>query len=289
MKLLNFKKKKTQKGKIQISGSFLDGIFENIPITVYENVNDVISFLNQDKFPYLWPDLKDYVEVVKGYDNPQEALKVSWHEVYLHHPNPQVRKAVVELNASNDSEYISEILCQLLVDPDEDVRISVYKATWQREIYDYCKPIIEKLSDEIKGFDIVGPNALGQEKAIIALKKLIEYAPDTFSKEKILENIKSKGLYEYIDEPNVEKLKGKEKEKEKGVKFVKYVYKDENIMGSVVRLTYEIYTAENKKQAIEFLKTKSVKKQWYFIEVKVGDVNDPEVVIGVDINGHYEV
>ena len=289
MNLLDlFKKKKPQEGKIQISGSFLNGIFRNIPITVYENVNDVISFLNQDKFPYLWPDVKDYVKFVKEDDIPQQkVLKFSWHLVYLHHPNPQVRKAVVELNAF--PEYISEILCQWLVDPDEDFRTYVYKATWQREKYDYCKPIIEKLSDEIKVFDMPGPKALGQKKAIIALKKLIEYAPDTLSKEKILENIKSKGLYEYIDKPNVEKLKGKKKEKEKGVKFVKHVYKDENIMGSVKRLTYKIYNAENKKQAIEFLRTKSVKKDWYFIEVKVGDVNDPEVIIGVDSGGHYEI
>ena len=108
MNLLDlFKKKKPQEGKIQISGSFLNGIFRNIPITVYENVNDVISFLNQDKFPYLWPDVKDYVKMVKGDDNPQEELKFSWHHVYLHHPNLQVRKAVVELNAF--PKYISEI------------------------------------------------------------------------------------------------------------------------------------------------------------------------------------
>ena len=90
-------------------------------------LNDVISFLNQDKFPYLWPDVKDYVKMVKGDDNLQEELKFSWHYVYLHHPNPQVRKVVVELNAF--PEYISEILCQWLVDPDEDFRTYVYKAT----------------------------------------------------------------------------------------------------------------------------------------------------------------
>ena len=60
-------------------------------------------------------------------------------------------------------------------------------------------------------------------------------------------------------------------------------------MGTITTLTYEIYSAANKKQAIEFLRTKSVKKEWYFIEVKVGDVNNPEVVIGVDVNGHYEI
>jgi len=283
------KKKKTQEGKIQISGSFLNRIYANIPITVYESVDDVISFLNQKKFPYLWPNEKNHIKWVKEYDNPQEALKYFWHLVYLHHPNPKVRKAVVELNANNDDDSISEDLCQLLVDPDEDVRISVYKATWQREKHDYCKPIIEKLSDEIKGFDIVGPAALGQEEAIIALKKLIEYAPDTFSKEKILENIKSAGLYEYIDEIKEKEAKGSKKEKEGGVKFIEEIKKEENIMGAITTLTYEIYNAANKKQAIEFLRTKSVRKEWYFIEVKVGDVNNPEVVIGVDINGHYEI
>lgn len=81
----------------------------------------------------------------------------------------------------------------------------------------------------------------------------------------------------------------KPKKKVEGVTFVKMKYRNENnIFGIPTRYTYEVYTAENKKQAWEFIKTKSVNEQFYYIEVNVGDVDDPEVVVGVDINGTYE-
>jgi hypothetical protein len=74
-----------------------------------------------------------------------------------------------------------------------------------------------------------------------------------------------------------------------GVTFVKMKYQDDDMFGLPVRCTYEVYTAKNKEQAWEFIKTKSVNKEYYYIEVNVGDVNDPEVIIGLDINGTYEV
>jgi len=78
--------------------------------------------------------------------------------------------------------------------------------------------------------------------------------------------------------PNIVKLK--EKKRVEGITFVKKKHRDGN--------TYEVYTAENKKQAWEFIKTKSVNKERYYIEVNVGDVNDPEVIVGIDIQGTYE-
>lgn len=272
---------KIRKERIEISGGFLKTIYDDIPVTVYANLDEVIEFFKRDKFPYLWPNDKDYVEFVNENESPQEELKYSWLKVYLYHPDPLVRKAVVELNAKNDSWSISQTLCDLLDDPDENVRDMVYKITWQREKDDYCKPIIEKLSDEIKGTGMY--STLGQEKAIKALKKIIAFAPDYSSKKKILENIKSAGLNEYIEKTKVNKKDGSVE-----VKFIKKIKKEEDIMGNVTTLTYEIYSAANKKQAIDFIKTKSVTKDWYFIEVNVGDINNPDVVIGLDINGQYE-
>ena len=76
------------------------------------------------------------------------------------------------------------------------------------------------------------------------------------------------------------------KKEVKGVNFVEMKYKD-GPFG--VRNTYEVYTSENKKQAWEFIETKSVDKKHYYIEVNIGDVNDPEVIVGLDIQGTYEV
>jgi hypothetical protein len=80
--------------------------------------------------------------------------------------------------------------------------------------------------------------------------------------------------------PNIVKLKEKKKKRVESVTFVKKKHRDGN--------TYEVYTAENKKQAWEFIKTKSVNKKRYYIEVNVGDVNDPELIVGLDILGTYE-
>ncbi len=204
------KKKKSEGEKIQLFGNFLANIWVNSPVHVYKNLNDVISFLHQDKFPYLWPDLKDYIESINEDDNPQEELKFQWLKLYLYHPDKQVRKAVVELNAKNDSWSISQTLCDLLIDPDKDVRTAVYKATWQREKHVGCKLVITKLFYEIKGAGFY--SALGQEKAIIALKKLVKYAPNDISKEKFFKNLKNLKLYEYVIEPNERHVKRKSKE-----------------------------------------------------------------------------
>lgn len=79
------------------------------------------------------------------------------------------------------------------------------------------------------------------------------------------------------------------KKEVKGVKFIEMRYREDEMFGIPTKNTYEIYTAKNKKQALEFIKTKSVNEKYYYIEVNVGDVNDPEVIVGLDINGTYEV
>ena len=73
----------------------------------------------------------------------------------------------------------------------------------------------------------------------------------------------------------------------KGIKFVGTKYKEDNFLGPV-KYTYEVYSSETKKQATEFLKNKKVTKKNYYIEVNVGDAENPEVIVGVDIQGSYE-
>jgi len=78
------------------------------------------------------------------------------------------------------------------------------------------------------------------------------------------------------------------KKKAEGVTFVKMKYRDDVVLGVPIRYSYEVYTAENSEQAWDFINTKSVDKKHYYIEVNVGDVYNPEVIVGVDINGTYE-
>jgi hypothetical protein len=64
-----------------------------------------------------------------------------------------------------------------------------------------------------------------------------------------------------------------------GVKFIHYTYPV--VMG--VTNTKEIYEAPNKSVAIEFLKSKNISKQFYYIEIQT-----PDGWVGKDIMGVYE-
>jgi HEAT repeat protein len=83
----------------------------------------------------------------------------------------------------------------------------------------------------------------------------------------------------------------KEPEKKvEGVTFVGIEFRDKDTLEGIPLIyTHEVYSAKTKEQAWEFINTKSVNKKYYYIEVKVGDVDDPEVIVGVDINGTYEI
>jgi hypothetical protein len=61
-----------------------------------------------------------------------------------------------------------------------------------------------------------------------------------------------------------------------GVTFVAVERRDE--------FTYEVYRANSKREALAFLKSKTVKWKLYYIEVET-----PEGTYGKDINGTYEV
>jgi len=64
-----------------------------------------------------------------------------------------------------------------------------------------------------------------------------------------------------------------------GVKFIR----NTNVEMMGVTGTKEIYEAPDKKSAIEFLKTKTILKQYYFIEIET-----PDGWVGKDIDGVYE-
>lgn len=191
-----------------------------------------------------------------------------------------------------------EPLIQALKHEDETVRS--YAAEAFQEIADRraVEPLIHTLQDNYwyaRKASAVALGCIGDARAVESLKDALkddeeevrEQAEWSLAKIRRKKSSKKKPDRKRIVKPNVEKLKEKKEEREKGVKFVEMKYRDEDFFGPV-RRTYEVYSAENKKQAIEFLKTKSVKKKNYYIEVNVGDVNDPEVIVGLDIRGTYE-
>jgi len=195
-----------------------------------------------------------------------------------------------------------EPLIQALKDKDNGVRGSAAEAfgmIGDKRAKRAVEPLIQTLKDKdwyVRKASVVALGSIGDKRAVEPLiqtlkddeEEVREAAKWYLGKFKAKKSTKKKPDRKRIVKPNVEKLKEKKEEREKGVKFVEMKYRDEDTLGPV-RYTYEVYSAENKKQAIEFLKTKSVKKKRYYIEVNVGDVNDPEVIVGLDIQGTYEM
>ncbi|MFE6765904.1 hypothetical protein [Streptomyces sp. NPDC057689] len=51
---------------------------------------DVPGLLSRQSLPYLWPDDSDYRSYIGSGERAQGLLRVSWINVFLHHPNPDV-------------------------------------------------------------------------------------------------------------------------------------------------------------------------------------------------------
>ena len=190
-----------------------------------------------------------------------------------------------------------EPLIQALKDEDDGVRWSAAEALGEIKDARAVKPLVKALKDKYWYVRKQAAYALGDIGDARAVEPLIEALKDdeeevreaakwNLGKFKAKKSTKKKPERKRKVKPSVEKLK---ETGVKGVTFVKMKHRTEDAFGIPVKYTYEVYTAENKKQAWEFIKTKSVNKKYYYIEVNVGDVDDPEVIVGLDIQGTYEV
>jgi hypothetical protein len=97
--------------------------------------------------------------------------------------------------------------------------------------------------------------------------------------------IRHKGIRISSKEPVAEQTKPKTvapKPNQNKTSSVKFVEK-KNISMMGITGTKEIYEAPDKSVAIEFLKSKQVSKQYYYIEIET-----PDGLVGKDIDGVYE-
>jgi HEAT repeat protein len=189
-----------------------------------------------------------------------------------------VRSYAAEALGGIDDERAVEPLIKALQDKAWDVSYTVIEALGNiadpRAIEPIKQCVIETDEERVRG------------RGIIVLDEIFDLAnaelKETFLASKADEKAKkvSLGIITEDKEP---------RKKVEGVTFVKKKYREDNMFGIPVKNTYVVYTAKNKEQARKFIKTKSVNKKHYYIEVNVGDVDDPEGIVGVDINGIYEI
>lgn len=241
-------------------------------------------------------DRKPNVEKLKAKRDVEGLIKALSFEKYR--DVDLTRDAVEALGKIGEPAV--ERLIQALKDDEEGVRWSAAEALQNIPDKRAVEPLIHSLQDNywyVRKASAVALGVIGDARAIEPLngalkddeEEVQEQAEWSLARITRKKSSKKKPAGKRIVKPNVGKLKEKKEEREKGVKFVEIKYRDEDEIFGPVKYTYEVYSAENKKQAIEFLKTKSVKKKRYYIEVNVGDVNDPEVIVGLDIQGTYEM
>jgi len=189
-----------------------------------------------------------------------------------------VDEAAYVLGEIGDKRAV-EPLIKALEDEDRNVRWGAAEALGYIGDKRAVEPLIKALEDEDWYVRKRAAYALGDIGDKRAVEPLTEALKD--DEEEVREAAEC-NLGKFKAKRSTKKKPEKKEEREKGVKFVEMKYSDEGH-------TYEVYTAESKEQAWEFIKTKSVNKKYYYIEVNVGDVNDPEVIVGLDIQGTYEM
>jgi tetratricopeptide (TPR) repeat protein len=194
---------------------------------------------------------------------------------YLHHPDPAVRGQMIPLTAQFDAIGIRSLLVDLLADTEPEVRKAAAETIWRVQGDTYCERAISELRHELGGNTtayphLQGERRLGQEKALLALDTLIANAPDTNArtqlKQIVQEHIFIPERYESPDDFSVE--------------FINMEYRK----GRRQDYAYEVYRAPSSADAIAFLKTKTVKREFYYIEVET-----PEGVYGCDVEGVYKL
>lgn len=222
-----------------------------------------------------------------------------------------VKPNIEKLKEKQDIDGLINALGYKKDSPEEEVElIHELAATTLGEMCakEAVNPLIQTLHDKAWGVQYAAIEALGNIGDSRAIEPITQCVIETD-----IERIRGKGmnvLNEVFNLSNTElkeiflatkaddKAKkvafdviteNKDPEKEvEGVKFIEMKYQEDDTFGIPTKYTYEVYTAKNKKQALEFIKTKSVNEKDYYIEVNVGDMNSPEVIVGLDIDGQYE-
>ena len=205
-------------------------------------------------------------------NEPKDNVRLNLVMAYLNHPDPEVKLEMLDRAGGYGAIGVISIVTDLLADPVGAIARKAAKLLWGRYRDDFCEYPVKSLRDEIRGSTSLGPMGLhlGKEAATRGLNILRDEAPDPEARDGIEKLIKEEViLEEEIPEADTS-----------GVEFVGNEYQDR--MG--VKFTYEVYKAKSKQQALAFLKTKTVDREYYYIEVET-----PEGNFGRDINGIYDV
>ncbi len=204
-------------------------------------------------------------------DSSLETKRNSLAMAYLQHPDYRIREATIGLISDVRTIGTTNVLVALLADPHSSVGKTAARSLWEWYKKDNCEYPVNILRDIIRGHTSLGFstawNPLNRRQAIRALDLLVEEAPNANAKKAITGIIDREVLIEERIRP-VSKVE---------VTFVEIYTKEDGG-------THERYRARSREEAVSFLKSETVTKPLYYIEVET-----PEGIFGRDIKGMYRV
>lgn len=271
----NPKDSQTQENTIEISGEWMNQIWAEKPIIVFNDPEAANNFLSRSQLPYLWADIDKYVEKIDKNNNSQRELRVEWTAAYLSHPNPKVVEITLKNHVTSDilnSWLVGAFLPELLAHNAPIVQEEAAKALWRNK--GILKSVFGVLTGGYRGITSTAKNYLDRgvfkKKTEMIVKILRKNCPS--DSKQLFEDIVRESFGPSYTE------KGEPKDTNE-VQYKECINKTK--MG--IKMTYEIFTAPNKEVALTFLGNKEINEQFFYIIVETKDGN-----WGKDINGIFE-
>ncbi len=159
----------TPKGIIQVPNPW--GVGDGTPFVIeqHPNLQRIFSDPNPQPPHQITAQNRSYWD-----KQDQQTVRVALAMAYMSHPAPEVRTATIGFAKDIGGLGISQMLVNLLADSSPDVSTEAAKTIWEQERSANCKYAIEKLRDEMEGYEtILGPTTAQQ-----ALNLLVKHAPD---------------------------------------------------------------------------------------------------------------
>ncbi len=184
------KKKKTQ--TVELDDRWVERAFGiDQPLSVPMSP-DIPDFFIQDELPYLWPDDNNHVKMIKASKDPQFALLTRWAVAFLHHTDPNVITATLQLQVLVDNDYVP--IAEVENVADEIGWLLCDASLYERK--EVCEALIMALwecSDSTIGnvLDIMALNCLNpphgckKDRVTAAVKKALKKLADTCPEERL--------------------------------------------------------------------------------------------------------
>jgi hypothetical protein len=250
--------------ELELSGDWLKDIWSRTEKVKVMKRGDVKAFFTQGRLPYALPNNDGYRRNIDERDDGQATLRLHWTLIYMHHPDPNMLAQALEATAPLTQLGPAVELAYLVTHGDRRIEEVAIGSFWRG---------LDESGFRIF-FNALGscgtlPSGIDQQRAKWAVRRIDAACPSDCPSSK-------KDKFQQIAKesfgPNVLKG-GPSRPARRQAARVRYKEKTHTTNPFGQTNTYEVYTADSKAAALEFLETKRVTKALYFIVVETPEGN----------------